>query len=201
MRHVVAHFERCEMNTLHPTLWRTCRVLANARRLQCLKTVLCNPGATVGQVAETCNFPVNQTSVYLRALQARGLLQSVRDSRWVRYNPQADPLVPSAGPVLAAMTRTLLKENMPVKDVIFCLTAFTHPRRLVILAVLLQKRSIPFAALSHKSNVSPCALTRHLAKLCRRNMTVKDEKECCAILSPPSPLAASFFRLLRPSST
>ena len=189
------------MNTLHPTLWRTCRVLANARRLQCLKTVLRNPGATVGQVAGTCRFPVNQTSVYLRALQARGLLQSVRDSRWVHYNPKADPLVPSAEPVLAAMTRALLKDNMPIKDAIFCLTAFTHPRRLAVLAVLLQKRSIPFAALAHKSNVSPCALTRHLAKLCRRNMTVKDDEEYCAILSPPSPLAASLLRLLQPSPT
>ena len=187
------------MDTLHPTLWRTCRVLANTQRLQCLKTVLCKPGATVGQIAETCHYPVNQTSVYLRALQARGLLQSVRDSRWVHYHPQPDPLVPSAEPVLSAMTRALLKEKMPIKDVIFCLTAFTHPRRLVILSVLLQNKSIPFATLSRKSNVSLCALTRHLAKLCRRNMAVKDEEEYCAPLPPPSPLAASLLRLLRPS--
>jgi Predicted transcriptional regulators len=189
------------MNTLHPTLWRTCRVLANVRRLQCLKAVLCCPDATVGQVAETCKFPVNQTSVYLRALQTRGLLQSVRDSRWVHYRPQPDPLVPSAEPVLSAVTRAFLKDNMPVKDIIFCLTAFTHPRRLVILSVLLQHESISFMELSRKSNVSPCALTRHLAKLCRRNMTAKDGEERCAVLRPPSLLAAALLRLLRPSST
>ena len=36
---------------LHPTLWRTCRVLAGPTRLRLLRRVIARPGLTVQQLA------------------------------------------------------------------------------------------------------------------------------------------------------
>jgi DNA-binding transcriptional ArsR family regulator len=188
------------MNAYQPTIWRTCRVLANAHRLQCLQAVLSAPGSTVGEVAERCGFPHSQASAFLRALQARGLIQPARESRWVRYYPQPDPIVPSAGPILAGMGRALMTDKMPGRDVLRCLTAFTHPRRLTVLALLQQNRSLPFTELSGKSRVSPPALRRHLGKLQRRGMVAAGEDDSWTLLPPPTALAAVFMSLLTPAN-
>lgn len=188
------------MNAYQPTIWRTCRVLANANRLQCLQAVLIAPGATVGEVAEQCGIPHNQASICLRALQARGLIQSARESRWVRYYPQPDPIVPSASPILAGISRTLMTDKMPIRDILQCVTAFTHPRRLAMLALLLQRRSVALAEFSRTCHISLPALQRHLAKLQRRNMVapVDDDGDVWSILPPAIFLTSVFMELLAP---
>jgi DNA-binding transcriptional ArsR family regulator len=184
------------VNTYHPTIWRTCRVLANPNRLHCLKAVLTTPGAAVGEIAALCGLPHNQACLSLRALQARGLIRPVRESRWVRYHPQADPLVPSAAPILCGISEALLAGKMPDDRVIRCLTAFTHPRRLTILALLHLHRGLPFTRLSRESDVSPAALARHLDKLRRRGLVEETEAKGWALLPPPSPLAAILLEVL-----
>lgn len=157
------------MNNYHPTLWRTCRVLANAKRISCLRAVLEQPGCTVGAIAVRVRICENQVSEHLRALQARGLIQANRRSRWVYYDPHPDSLVPSARPLLTAMRRVFLTGAKDV-DIIHTLTAFTHPRRLEILHYLQKKGPASPDVIGALTKISQPALWRHLRKLALRRL-------------------------------
>lgn len=176
------------MDNLHPTLWRTCRTLANARRLACLKAVLARPGSTVEELADAARLPQDQASLCLRALQARGLIQAVRQSRWVRYNPVPDSSVPSAAPTLAALQRAFFHDKLTAADITQLLTAFTHPRRLTILSHLRLNAVQPVDQLSRLTQVSPPALWRHLRKLKRRGL-VNQTADGWQLSAAPAPLA------------
>lgn len=162
------------MDAYHPTLWRTCRVLANAGRIRCLKAVLEWPRSTVGEVARRAAVAETVASEHLRALQARGLILASRESRWVRYSPDPDPLVKGARNLLAAMRRVLLAEGRSETDVIRSLTAFTHPRRLEMLRCLQCVESALPESLSASTRISQPALSRHLAKLEARQLVCRD---------------------------
>ncbi len=154
----------------HPTIWRTCRALANPRRLRCLRAVLRCPGLAVGEVASAAKLPQDQASLCLRALQARGLLHGARDGRWVRYYPLPDPLVPTAAPILAGVSRALAKGRVADRALIRCLTAFTHPRRLCILRLLKRGGAVTSGSLLRTGRMSEAALFRHLNKLAARGI-------------------------------
>jgi len=158
------------MESYHPTLWRTCRALANEKRLCCLKAVLTEPGITVGEAAARAGLAENHAGESLRLLQARGLIEARRQSRWVRYVPVPDPLVPSARPLLSAVRRALIKHRCSEGDVFRILTGFTHPRRVVILRVLKLSGPLSFDALVRATDISPQALYRHLDKLSDRGL-------------------------------
>ena len=56
----------CHMTNAHPlqpTLWRTCRVIANRTRLQILALLLRQPGQTVSAVAAHLGRPLSLTSL------------------------------------------------------------------------------------------------------------------------------------------
>ena len=149
------------MDLFRPTLWRTCRTLANAKRLRCLKAVLAEPAMTVGEIAGRAVVAENHACECLRALQARGLLEARRQSRWVRYVPVPDPLVPSARPMLFALRKALLVEKRTEAELIHLLTAFTHPRRLAILTQLRVARAVAFEDLAELSRLrSPTIASR-----------------------------------------
>ena len=165
------------MGSLNPTLWRTCRVLANEKRLLCLKAVLEQPGSSVGDIAERVCISEALASELLRALQARGLIQAKRQSRWVYYSPKPDPLVVDARPLLGALKRALLVEGRSASEMIHALTAFTHPRRLEILRCL-QKAAVDVSMddLAASTRISLPALYRHLVKLTACELVSCDEK-------------------------
>ena len=68
--------------SIQPTLWRTCRVVANRKRLQTLALLIRKPNQTVSAVAERMRLSVPAASQYLRALEARGLLTCRRVVDW-----------------------------------------------------------------------------------------------------------------------
>ena len=70
---------------LRPTLWRTCRVLANRRRLEIFHFLLQKPDQTVSAVAKRFKFPVPIASESLRLLESRSLLIARRVGRYVKY--------------------------------------------------------------------------------------------------------------------
>ena len=183
------------MTSYHPTIWRTCRVLANRRRPACLKAVLLQPGESVGVIAACAEIPQDQASLCLRALQSRGLLEARRESRWVRYYPRTDPLVPTAAPRLAGIRQALLKERLPETRIIHCLTAFTHPRRLAVLYWLRQKNAASFTDLARLSHISATALFRHLKKLEERRLVLEGEAGW-ALNHEHEHLADTFLRLI-----
>ena len=158
------------MESYHPTVWRTCRVLANTGRIKCLKVVLEQPGRTVCEIAACVRIAENLASEHLRALQARGLIQACRKSRWVHYAPVPDPLVPSARPLLTALRQTLLTEKKTEPEIIHTLTAFTHPRRLAILRYLQKVGYASADDIAAATRISLPALSRHLSKLTARRL-------------------------------
>jgi len=183
------------MQNYHPTIWRTCRILANPRRLACLKAVLKSPGACVGDLANLARVGEAQTSLALRALQARGLISARRESRWVRYFPEPDPLVPAAAPLLAAFRQAVLRDAEQSKVIMRCLTAFTHPRRLLLLRYLQKKGPLPFESLSKEVRISPPALYRHLKKLENRRL-VRQQDGAWTLCHVREPLATSLLKLV-----
>jgi len=148
---------------LHPTLWRTCRVLAHPARRRVLQAVCQQPGASVGEIQHVCRLPQSTTSLLLRQLQARGLLKATPDGRHVRYTPATDPSVGHAAAIQAAI-RTALSQGRTDADIRTMLKGFTHARRVVIIRVLNRQPATPIE-LVRACRISPQAVYRHLDRL------------------------------------
>ncbi len=183
------------MDGYHPTLWRTCRTLANPKRLLCLRTVFLSPSITVGACARSTGLAEWHVSEFLRALQARGLIQARRRSRWVGYIATPDPSVPNAAPLLKALRQALIDRSEPDDGVIRTLTAFTHPRRLAILAYLHRQPAPSCDALAAATEISPPALYRHLTKLASRGLVTSGHGKV-RLVTTRNPLARSLLALL-----
>ena len=149
---------------LQPTLWRTCRTLANRTRLQIFGLLLRQPGQSVTAVAEHLGLPLSLTSEYLRALEARGLLQARRISRRVEYRLNSPTDEIPAKLLLAALREVFQRENNPVELIFRQVTAFTHPRRIEIFR-LLHKGPKTLEELHAIAHMSVWSLVRHLRKL------------------------------------
>ena len=162
------------MQTLIPTLWRTCRVLANPQRLNCLRAVSRRPGLCVSDLAKDTGERVGVTSQYLRDLQARGLIAARRWSRWTFYDPVADSSVGHASVVLTAALRAIEKEAYPYIFATAAFAVFAHPRRLQILWVLRLDGVSGLSAIRRQTGISERALLRHLPVLAAVGVVKKD---------------------------
>jgi DNA-binding transcriptional ArsR family regulator len=151
----------------HPTLWRTCRVLANDLRLQVLELLSRESSLSVSAIAKRLHLAMPFASQSLRALESRGLLVAHRQRRSVLY--RLGPLTDSNGnPNLLACIRPLVRHGETGRQTIFKLaTAFTHPTR-VELYRLLKGRPRELLELPAALGVSLRAVFRHLRKLERR---------------------------------
>ncbi len=155
---------------LTPTLWRTCRVLANQRRLALVEALIDQPPQPVAAVAAACGQSEAICSHGLRQLQARGLCRATRSGRWVSYTLAADPCVTHSESLLRALTRALRASRSDFKPLIATLTAYTHPRRIDIVATLHRAGPCATDDLGRHCGISPAALYRHLKKLERRGV-------------------------------
>lgn len=148
-----------------PTLWRTCRGLANRRRLRIFGFLVGHPPQTVSTVAKCLNLPLSTTSKALRLLESRSLLLAQRTGSLVKYSVGTDRASTPSG-LTTALRRALREVNQEENvDAIFSLvTAFTHPRRIEIFRALWD-RPQRFEQLQTATGVPPWALYRHLKKL------------------------------------
>jgi len=178
---------------LAPTVWRTCRVLANDARLRCFAAVAQNPGAPVGRVARSAGVSVPVASLYLRHIQARGLLRAERVSRWVRYEAAADASVAHAGALLAALRQSALSRPADRAAAIRILTACTHPRRLALLAAVARGQPCGAADLVRATGFSVNATSRHLHKLESRGFLVRQPRGWC-LAEASDPLSRCLLR-------
>ncbi len=154
---------------LRPTIWRSCRVLANERRIELMRILLSGTSGTIGQIAAIADMSPRLTGQYLRMLQARGLASSERVSRYVMYSAKPNPSIPETKVILRALKRVLVRDQQTADSVIATLTAFTHPRRLEIISILHQGDRTTHELLA-ESGYSRRALARHLDKLERRKI-------------------------------
>ena len=164
-----------ESSPLNPSLWRTCRALANLRRLELMRELMVHGPRTVSQMAETLHWSVSASSQYLRQLNARGLLSSIRSGPYVIYRPEANPKIAYGKRLLHALNQSFTIEEQGADYVFRHLTAFTHERRIRMVKALMVR---PFSGpeLSGAVQVSLPALYRHLAKLERRGYVDFDAK-------------------------
>ncbi len=147
-----------------PTLWRTCRVLANQTRLKMFDMLGQDPGLSVSAVAQRLKLPLPLCSLYLRALEARGLLTVQRMGRRVQYRqriaPEADP---AHGLITALRIRSQLNPHSDQR-LFKLVTAFTHPRRIEVFRALKQEAK-SLSQIQAATRISARALVRHLTKL------------------------------------
>jgi DNA-binding transcriptional ArsR family regulator len=176
-----------------PTLWRTCRVLANRQRLLILTLLIRQPGQTVSSVARQMRLSLPATSQYLRALEARGLLTSRRVGLRVEYRPVATTNEGGGGAIATALRR-LVGRSRHSPDVLFKLaTAFTHPRRIEVYRAV-KNGADSFIRVQATTHISARALARHLAKLEARGF-VKNEGNVFVVTNHAHPLGRVLARL------
>lgn len=182
--------------SLHPTLWRTCRALANRRRLSILQLLVKHDELTVESVARQLNLSPTTTSQYLRVLNARGLLVAKRVKRFVFYSLGSDPSIAYTEALLNAVLQSLCKKKVAISGVFRALTAFTHPRRVHIVKVLCWKPMTP-AQLAAAIGASPPAIARHLKKLKSRGF-VRLCRERYSCRRPKDVLRQTLLRIITP---
>ena len=150
--------------TLQPTLWRTCRVLASARRLNLLAALARKQPQSVSELAKGCALTLPVASQSLRALEARGLLHVNRFRRRVEYRFPTRAEAGSLAELLAALRSALCREPVSTSPIARLATGFTHPARIQIHRAL---QSGPRTRLHLQAaiGVSTPAVLRHLRKL------------------------------------
>ena len=182
------------MNLLHPTLWRTCRVLANPVRVRVLSHVSERGETHVSACAQACHLPMSSATAALRALQARGLLGVRREGLFVIYFARADDSVEHATAVLAAV-RQAFRRRDPAEELVRAVTAFTHVRRILIVQALVA-RPVAADTLSVVCGISRPALYRHLDKLARRGVVATDGHDVWRLCVPASRLLQDLLTLV-----
>jgi DNA-binding transcriptional ArsR family regulator len=180
------------MPPLQPTLWRTCRVLANRTRLQILQWLADRPSQTVSTVAARLDLPLPVASQYLRALEARGLLTCRRIRQRVNYRWGSGEATSVQG-LVRVLRQVFEHESSPVEMLFKSATAFTHPRRIEIFRALhAQSRTMP--DLRAFTGISTRALMRHVGKLEARGF-VSCHAGYFAVSKPPDLLGRELARM------
>lgn len=176
-----------------PTLWRTCRVLANRKRLQTLALLSRQPNQTVSAVSERMSLSMPAASQYLRALEARGLLVCRRVGGRVEYRLAAGTGGGGAADIIKAL-RLVFRQGAKAIEPIFKLaTAFTHPRRIEVFRAIATGADT-FAELQAATRLPARAIARHLAKLEARGF-LKNEMARYVATNPRHPFARALARL------
>jgi DNA-binding IclR family transcriptional regulator len=122
------------------------------------------PNQTVSALAEQVNLSLPVASQYLRALEARGLLEVRRTGRRVTYRPVPANAQSPAANLVSVLRRVFRQDGDPVETIFKTSTAFTHPRRIDVFGVIRNEGQSLFQ-LRTATCVSSPALYRHLRKL------------------------------------
>lgn len=189
-----------EENKLAPTLWRTCRILANIRRLKLLKAMLeAAEPLTVTGLADRTGLPMSACCENLRKLAARGLIHATRNGREVRHSLIPDRLVHHATPILDVVIRTLrtARTNHDYEVMIKDVTAFTYPRRMTIVRELNRLGRTEFLTLQKTCGIPRSSFIRQIHKLKNRDVIRTDDDWEHLELAPQSrPLASELLRIV-----
>ena len=159
------------MSQLHPTLWRTCRVIANKTRLELLWLLFRQDRLCVSDLAAKVGISDPNASIQLRALSARGLITPQRNGQQIFYCPEVNINVEHAETLLGAL-RECHEKNMAHETVIRQATAFTHAWRIKLVRALDESRQT-FSQLLESTEIPAPSLSYHLTKLRARNFIAR----------------------------
>ena len=179
---------------LAPTLWRTCRIIANETRLQLLWEIFNEEELCVSQLVEKTGITRPNASNQLRALSARGLITSRRKKLYVFYRAEANAEIAYA-PLLLSALKKCHRQSMPFDMVIRQATALTHERRIEIVRAL-NGHFMPFNRLRDRTRISAPALSRHLEKLEARGF-IRGSDDCYRLIQPENSLGRTLLEIVR----
>ena len=183
------------MPNLHPTLWRTCRMLCGSTRIRLLRCLEENPGRNVSEMAQATGIGRSAASQELRRIQSRGLLQTEHRQAALIYRFGADPQVPAAGPILKAL-RAALSTRGPAEDarILAIARGLAHPKRIDLLRSLLNSPKNA-GAVQKEFHLSFRTIDRHLRTLLESGFVRRDNRMLHPV-PPVHPLAKALLKLL-----
>ncbi len=186
-----------EKEELRPTLWRTARALANKNRLLFFRAVWLSKGKrAVSELAKDVGLSVSTASVYLRALNARGLISVRRVTSRVYYGNGRDRSLPEAQLLQTAFAKIFSRRNLPndwPADLIPTLHAYSHLRRITILQCLAEAHR-GFTDLSSATGIPEMSLARHLRVLSKAQI-ISCKENLYSIVKPCDVLQSALLEI------
>lgn len=180
------------MSKLRPTLWRTCRVLANETRLQLLWALFDAAGLSVGGLGRCVGISDQNASIQLRLLNSRGLITPHRVGMEVIYEAEPNLEVGYSQELLEVL-RECHEKSIPEDRIVHVVTAFTHPRRIQIVQALAASGLRPLD-IGKITGIKARALYRHLCKLEARGF-IHNIHHIYRLSAPKTPVGRCLLRL------
>ena len=182
---------------LKPTLWRTARALANRDRLNLLRLVAISKGEKgVAELAAEAGLPVPTASLYLRALNARGLISVVRSGPYVYYGTGSDRSLPVAISIQKAFRKLFALKGLPADwtdRLLPLLRAYSNPRREAIVRIIAMRQPLRYVELHMRSGICETSFLRHLGVLTAAGIVTLDPNGSYSLAKPRNSLAAVFL--------
>ena len=184
---------------LRPTVWRTARALDNENRLRFLRAIFVSKEAKgVTRLAEDIGVSVSTASQYLRALNARGLVDVKRESSYVYYGSGKNRSLPEAQLLQDAFRRLFERKNLPSDwpaRISPVLKAYANERRISIIRTIADNGSLTFASLSRLADMPETSLLRHLSLLLDGGVVAQDERRQYVIRPPQNSLQQALLKI------
>lgn len=191
------HFRMCGIymivQSMKPTLWRTCRIIANDSRLNLLQLLFKLGENSVTALGKQAGLSESHASLHLRLLNSRGLISARIAGKWVYYSATANQAVRHAPEILDALKTSYAYTDIDNNQTFNVATAFTHQRRIMI-AKHLHHGAISSVELSFRTMVPLTSLRRHLKKLEARHF-IKTENNLYTLGNPSHPLAQTLLSI------
>ena len=158
---------------LAPSFWRTIRSLKNVHRLDLLKCVYDAEGTLgVVKLAAEAGLTESVASIYLRMLNARGLISVKRDAKHVYYGTAPDRSLPTAISLQEGFRRFFATDPTKgwQKRLIKLLDGFSHYNRINIIRFLVVASNPSRAQLVKAAGVCEKTFGHHFTKLRAANL-------------------------------
>ena len=186
---------------LKPTLWRTARALANPDRLNLMRLVANAKGAKgVVDLANEANIPIPTASLYLRALNARGLISAVRSGPFVYYGTGSDRSLPVAITIQRSFRNLFTLKKLPrdwTARLLPLLKAYSNPRRERIVQIICARQPIRYVELHQRTGICETSFLRHLGVLLAAGIIIRNPDGSYSLAKPANSLAAAFLSASR----
>ena len=186
---------------LRPTLWRTARALANPDRLNLMRLVANAKGAKgVVDLANEANIPIPTASLYLRALNARGLISVVRSGPFVYYGTGSDRSLPVAITIQSSFRNLFALKKLPrdwTARLLPLLKAYSNPRRELIVQIIGARQPIRYVELHQRAGICETSFLRHLGILLAAGIIIRNPDGSYSLAKPANSLAAAFLSASR----
>ena len=184
---------------LRPTVWRTVRVLANVFRLRFLRAVFEAKGTkNVSDLAKEIGVSVSAASIYLRALNARGLVNVERKGVNVLYGDGKNRSLPEAQLLQSAFAMVFAESKNTedwAQNQVAMLSAYSHPLRIKMVAELLHRKPVGFMELVERVKAPKATVYRHVSKLLKASVLGVDDDGRYVLNAPLDSVESALRRL------